>query len=167
MKPEMVETLLAEAEKVEIPLPIARILRSQALNLIQGKCVLCERMSEKGICSLCKELPQDRPILRTTRKRLLGRLNPKMVLIRRNCAICREEFHQTVGYALESLRVQGWFKPARNCRPCWRKRNPLPTVKKPKQNSKRKAQAPVINERDLQKLQRKFPSKHGVRQSRT
>jgi len=131
MEAEMVRELLSSsagelantAQRIELPLPIARELKGQALNLLTGKCVRCGKPSTNGMCSRCKKQAPDRPILRTTRERLLKKLNPNDILLRSQCTVCNKPFVQTVGFALKMLERFGRFDPAKACPDCRRKRN--------------------------------------------
>ena len=113
------------AERVELPLPIARELRGQALNLVQGKCVLCSKPTPAGMCGYCKRKSPDRPILRTTRTKLLKKLDPNDVLLRSVCLVCDKPFEQTVGFALKMLTTFRRFDPAKTCPSCKHKKKPV------------------------------------------
>lgn len=133
MEAETVRELLATskegmaevAERIELPLPIARELRVQALNLVQGKCVLCGKPTPAGMCGYCKRKTPSRPVLRTTRAKLLKKLNPNDVLLRSTCAVCNQPFDQTVGFALKMLEKFRRFDPAKTCPSCKHKKKPI------------------------------------------
>lgn len=126
MEAEKVRALLAispgklgeAAKQIEMPLPLAREMRVQALNLILGRCVLCEKYAPMGLCASCRRENRGKPILRTTRERVLRRLDPKAVLIRRACLTCTNEFTQTVDSVIRNLLNFGRPRISRNCRKC-------------------------------------------------
>jgi len=133
MEAERIRELLAApsnqvaeaAQRVELPLPIARELRVQALNLIQGKCVLCGKPTPAGMCRVCKRKDVSKPVLRTTRAKLLKKLNPNDVILRTKCVVCDEPFEQTVAFALKMLEAFHRFDPAKTCPQCKRKKKPI------------------------------------------
>jgi len=126
------------AERIEIPLPLAREMRVQALNLMLGKCVLCETPTPMGLCTSCRRNTGGKPILRTTREKILRKLDPKAVLIRRPCATCGNEFTQTVDAIIRNLLNFGRPHIAKSCRKCRGKKRKMSALDQPKERRKRK-----------------------------
>lgn len=128
------------AEKVELPLPIAREMRVQALFIVLGKCVLCMSSTSKGLCATCKRLPISKPLLRTTRARLLKSLDPDSVLITRQCDICDNRFNEMVGEVLWKIKKFHRYDPAKTCRGCRSKKKRLSFENKSKQQKAKRAE---------------------------
>lgn len=135
------------AQRVEVPLPIAKQVRIQALNLMMGRCVLCAEIAPMGVCNACKKgdpnnyhlnfkkddvlgfTKDGKPVLRVTRERFLRQLDPRGVLVRRECESCGNIFSQSVDSVVKNLLNYGRPYLAKLCKKCSlkkRKLKPLP-----------------------------------------
>lgn len=127
-EPEKVRELLATppdqmeevAKRIEVPLPIARDLRMQAMNLLLGRCVLCEKTTMAGMCHHCRKRAPERRLVKLSRWRLLRNLKFRDPLLRRVCESCDRVFVLTVGYAIKMLSQTQNFTPAKTCLKCVR-----------------------------------------------
>jgi len=131
------------ARRVNVPLPVAKQMRIQALNLVQGKCVLCSAPAYMGICVSCRGGdPQNepanfrddnllgftkdgKPVLRITRERFLRQVDPGGVLIRQYCPSCGHLFSQSVETVVKNLLNYGKPYIAKMCRGCNLKRKKM------------------------------------------
>lgn len=128
------------AQRINVPLPVAKQLRIQGMNLIMGKCVLCSAQAFMGICRDCRAgdplndpsnydensvlgfTKEGIPVLRVTRERFLRQIDPGGVLIRRDCESCGHLFSQSVETVVKNLLNFGRPYIAKMCRRCNLKR---------------------------------------------
>ncbi len=131
------------ALRIEVPLPVVKQLRIQALNLMMGRCVLCAEISPMGVCKACRKgAPENhhsnfkrntvlgftregKPVLRVTREGFLRQLDPGGVLTRRECEACGNIFSQSVNSVVKNLLNYGRPYLAKLCKRCSLKKRKL------------------------------------------
>lgn len=126
MEPEKIRTLLAAtpdrlekvAKKMELPLPIARDIRVQAMNLVLGKCVLCGKKTLAGMCGHCKKDAGHRRMIPWSSIKFLKMLEPSDQLIRQTCSSCGGTFMLSARYLLRKLLAKSPAKAKETCNSC-------------------------------------------------
>lgn len=126
MEPEKIRTLLAAtpdrlekvAKKMELPLPIARDIRVQAMNLVLGKCVLCGKKTLAGMCGHCKKDASHRRMIPWSSIKFLKMLEPSDQLLRQTCSSCGGTFMLSARYLLRKLLSKGPEKTKVTCNSC-------------------------------------------------
>ena len=125
MEPEKIKTLLAvpeeqldqAARKLHLPLPIAHSIRLQAMNLVLGKCCLCGRQTQLGVCKSCSKNPVTGRVVPWSGQELLLQLDPSDQLISRTCTACKRTFTLSAKYLLQQLQAND-YRPKKLCRFC-------------------------------------------------
>jgi len=126
MEPEKIRTLLAAtperlekvAKKMELPLPIARDIRVQAMNLILGKCVLCGKRTLAGMCGHCKKDAGHRRMIPWAPIKFLKLLDPSDQLLRQTCSSCGGPFMLSARFLLRNLLAKNPQKLKETCNTC-------------------------------------------------
>lgn len=109
MEAEKIRTLLAAekiekvAKQLELPLPTARDIRVQAMNLVLGRCVLCGKSTLAGMCGYCKKNASHRRMIPWSPVKLLKQLKPSDQILRRQCESCGHTFMLSAKYLLRRL----------------------------------------------------------------
>lgn len=111
MEPEKIRILLVaapdkldkEAKKLALPLPVARDIRVQAMNLILGRCVLCSKPTLVGMCASCRKNAPQRRRIPWHSISLLKMMKPSDQLLRQVCDGCGRTFMLSAGYLLRRL----------------------------------------------------------------
>lgn len=112
------EKLEGVAKRMEVPLPVARDIRVQAMNLILGRCVLCGRATLAGMCRGCRRAAPQRRMLPWSSVGLLKLLDPSDQLIRQACDRCNKPFMLSAGYLLRRLLSGKTEDTKRTCNSC-------------------------------------------------
>lgn len=150
MEPENIRALLEAtpdrlekvARKLELPLPIARDIRVQAMNLVLGKCVLCGKRTLAGMCGHCKRDASHRRMIPWSSIKFLKKLNPSDQLLRQTCSSCNGPFMLSARYLLRKLLSNEVQKLKEVCNTCVEKeREAAWRLELQKQADLRKAQA--------------------------
>lgn len=126
MELEKIRTLLATpaekleqvAKKLELPLPVARDIRVQAMNLVLGKCALCGKPTMVGMCSHCKKSAPHRRRIPWSSVKLLKMMKPSDQLLRQLCDRCRKPFMLSAKYLLRKLLLRRSEDTKRTCASC-------------------------------------------------
>ena len=129
MEPEKIRVLLATppdrfeklAKKLELPLPVARDIRIQAMNLILGKCVLCGKYTLAGMCSHCERNAPQRRMIPWSSIKLLKMMDPSDQLLRQLCDKCGKPFMLSASYLLKKLLLKHPEDTKRTCGACQEK----------------------------------------------
>lgn len=133
------------AALLNVPVPQAKGVRLQFLRLLTGKCSLCGRLAEYGMCHWCKKSARSKPFLGTKPFRILKKMDPNDILTRRRCIRCDKEFTVTVREVLRAFMNGTGSKlpelcPAFRAHPKRKTCRPLPRKpKQPKQPKKPEA----------------------------
>jgi len=106
------------AKRFELPLPVARDIRVQAMNLILGRCVLCRKYTLAGMCAHCRKTALHRRRIPWSGIKLLTMLNPSDQLLRQVCNQCRRPFMLSAGYLLRKLLSRNSEDTKNTCNRC-------------------------------------------------
>jgi len=125
MEPEKIKALLSvpeeqldqAARKLHLPLPVAQSIRLQAMNLVLGKCCLCGRQTQLGVCRSCSKNPVTGRVVPWSGQELLSQLDPSDQLLSRTCTSCKRTFTLSAKYLLQQLQAND-YRPKRLCRFC-------------------------------------------------
>jgi Zn-finger protein len=88
------------------------------MNLVLGRCVLCEKPTLAGMCAHCRKNAPQRRMIPWPSLKLLKMLDPSDQLLRQDCDRCHKPFMLSAGYLLRKLLSKRAEAPKRTCKAC-------------------------------------------------
>lgn len=121
------------SQRHNIKSSVAKVVRSHWKRRLLGRCVRCGTPVNEGKCSSCGTTAQPAVETITT----LQKVDPKTVLMRRQCVKCKREFNHTVGRVMTMLKKHGQFIPSHVCPKCKAPKKKVKKAAKPKSKGRR------------------------------
>jgi len=108
------------AESMGIPFQEAQDIRSQATNLVLGKCSLCGAPAPSGICEECQA--SNSSMFNCSGAEFLQKLKPATVVLKRTCTECNAPVALSASYLLWKIIRRPAAKPKGLCKACLKNR---------------------------------------------